>query len=119
MTAEQSHQLLSTRILALFFPDIFDARSMVILDGEKGCGKTILAYKVGWLIRGSRFNVSGLPDKREDMETLLTGEVFAVLDNLDEPAAIRKYTQILCQAVTGGKINKRQLYTTNSSCRIP
>jgi hypothetical protein len=42
-----------------------------------------------------------------------------VLDNLDEPALIRKYTSLLCQAVTGGRVNKRQLYTNNTKLSYP
>lgn len=117
--ASHYHQLLCTRILALFFPNFFTARSMLILDAEPGAGKTILAQKAGWLTLGSRFEVSMLSTKREDMETLLTSDVLVVLDNLDEPALIRKHTSLLCQTVTGGKVNRRQLFTDHTKLSYP
>jgi hypothetical protein len=117
--AEYNHQLVCTRILALFFPDLFTSRSLLILDGEPGCGKTILARKSGWLMQGSKFEVSILSSKKEDMETLLTSDPLVVLDNLDEPALIRRYTSLLCQTVTGGKINKRQLYSNHVKLSYP
>lgn len=117
--AEYNQQLVCTRILALFFPDLFTSRSILIFDGEPGCGKTVLAQKSGWLMQGSKFEVSILSSKREDVETLLTTDPLVVLDNLDEPALIRKYTALLCQAVTGGKINKRQLYRNHTKLSYP
>lgn len=117
--APHYHQLVCTRILALFFPELFTAKSLLIFDGEPGCGKTILSQKAGWLILGSKFEVSILSAKREDMETLLTSDVLVVLDNLDEPALIRKHTALLCQAVTGGKVNRRQLYTDHTKLSYP
>ncbi len=119
ISAEYNHQLVCTRILALFFPNILTSRSILIFDGEPGCGKTILSQKSGWLMQGSKFEVSILSSKKEDVETLLTSDPLVVLDNLDEPALIRKYTSLLCQAVTGGKINKRQLYSNHTRLSYP
>lgn len=119
ISAEYNHQLVCSRILALFFPNIFTSRSILIFDGEPGCGKTILSQKSGWLMQGSKFEVSILSSKKEDVETLLTSDPLVVLDNLDEPALIRKYTSLLCQTVTGGKINKRQLYSNHTKLSYP
>jgi hypothetical protein len=119
ISAEFNRQLVCTRILALFFPNLFTSRSLLILDGEPGCGKTILSQKSGWLMQGSKFEVSILSSKKEDMETLLTSDPLVVLDNLDEPALIRRYTSLLCQTVTGGKINKRQLYSNHTKLSYP
>ena len=119
LSPEHARQLLCTRILALFFPEYFTARSMLILDGEPGSGKTILAKKIGWLMHGSQFEVSLLSRQSGDLETLLSSDPLVVLDNLDEPKLIRRCTSLLCQAVTGGKINKRKLYTTNTKLSYP
>jgi len=112
-------QIFSTRIIALLFPQIFDARSIIILGGEKGCGKSVLAEKAGLLIQGERFRVSRLADKREDAEILFTSRTLVVLDNLDYPPTMKKYTDLLCQCVTGGGVEKRQLYSDNTILSFP
>jgi hypothetical protein len=103
----------------LYFAELLNAKSLLILDGEKGSGKTILANKIGWTVRGSKFSVAILSRKQEDLETLLTSDTLVCLDDLDEPRLVRKYLLLLCQAVTGGQIVKRRLYSDHTRVAHP
>src|ERR1035437_2881551 len=53
------------------------------------------------------------------METLVTRDPLVVLDNLDEPKAIRPYVPLLCQVATGGSINRRMLYSNHTHLSYP
>jgi hypothetical protein len=119
MPAAHWHQLSVSRILAMFFPEAFNSRSLLAFIGEAGCGKTIVAQKIGWALEGGGFQVDAVMDDLKEMETLLTSKTFVVLDNCDSSRQMKKHASILCRVCTGGQITRRMLYSNNSHISFP
>ncbi|MDP9050275.1 MAG: hypothetical protein M3O31_06050, partial [Acidobacteriota bacterium] len=117
--ARQWLQLVFCRILALFFPQAFNTRSILAFIGEAGCGKTILAEKIGWVLEGAQFQVDAVVDDNKEMETLFTSKPFVVLDNCDDIHQMKKKTSLLCRTSTGGGVSRRILYSTNTHIQYP
>ena len=103
----------------MFFPEAFNSRSLLAFIGEAGCGKTILAQKVGWALEGEGFQVDAIADDVKEIETLLTSKAFVVLDNCDHMGQVKKQTSLLCRVCTGGQITRRMLYSNNSAVSFP
>lgn len=83
-------------------------RPILLCLGMPGSGKTSLARLIGWLLFGPEFNVNLLPGSDRDLEVVLAGSPFVVLDNVE---SIRdKALDCLCAVATGVKLSGRALY---------
>lgn len=119
LTQAEHLQVVCAYILQLFFQQPHSNKPLLVLDAESGAGKTTLATKIGSTIQGARFEVNDLPDRKDDLEALLTSKTLVVLDNLDKPALVRKYESLICQTCSGGAIAKRVLHTTLDPMQFP
>lgn len=114
LKANDYRQLYLARTLMMYLPQLFLVRPMIVARGEAGSGKTAIGARVGWLLEGKEFAVTPLATNPQDLETLLTNKPLVVLDNVDNLQKARANQDLIAIAVTGGRISKRALYTTNS-----
>ncbi len=100
-----------------FFREINKTRPELAWIGEKGSGKSSTNKKLGCTFFGSKFQLTPLPDKVEDFDTIITNRPFVCIDNADT-----KKTWLedrLATLATSGAIPKRKLYTTNEMIEYP
>ena len=106
--AKEDHRLLAMVVLvAYFLSDI--ARPILHPWGDQGSGKTTLSILFKLLIDPSKVAVFFAPRDLGETVQALEHHYFLCLDNLsDIPGWL---SDLLSQAVTGGGLSKRKLYT--------
>jgi hypothetical protein len=112
LTTVQYERLYLALLMTLFMPGLFHTKPLVMFLGESGSGKTMLGERAGWLLRGSKFAAVDMPEKKEDLENLITNTPFAVIDNVGKLKSTA-FQSLLAIAATGGAATKRELYSTN------
>jgi hypothetical protein len=109
--SEDAKRLANTWLLSFFMPEMSKTRMIMVAYGEHGSFKTTFTNKLGWILKGDKFNVTSHDDKT-DMDTITTNKTFVAFDNL-ETKATTQFLDQLARIATGSKISKRKLYTTN------
>ncbi len=113
LTAGQYQLLFIAQMISLFMAGLLRTKPLVLITGESGSAKTMLAERVGWLLLGGKFAAIDLPDKKDDFEALITGTPFAVLDNTRRSRKSEDLQSLVMMCATGGAVSKRELYSTN------
>jgi hypothetical protein len=99
-------------MFAQFFPELLPTKPLLLLVGERGATKTSTIRRLGRALLGPHFEVMPLSGDRRDVETAITNEPLAALDNVDRSP--RWLEDLLAVAATGGRIGRRRLNTTNA-----
>jgi hypothetical protein len=108
---EVQKDILKSWLVSVFFSSLHRNRTIPMMEGPPGAGKTALGAQVGHLLLGPNFAVTNAPTTEREVAELMTGSPFVVFDEWDEvtkpvEAAIKHLT-------TGGKHKRRELYTTS------
>jgi hypothetical protein len=119
LTTEQYQTLFVAQMMTLFMRGVIRTKPLVLMTGESGSGKTMLAERVGWLLLGSKFFAVDMPEEKDDFEALVTGTPFAVLDNVQKFRKSASIQSLLMITATGGGVSKRELYSTNKQVIYP
>jgi hypothetical protein len=109
--------LIKVYIVTLFMRDVIHERLLFLLLGKTGSGKTYLARVLGKMLIGSSFDVVGLDEDPKELENKLVNNVFVALD--DPSGLTAKSLSLIKRAVTGGKMQRRNLYTTAQQIEMP
>ena len=117
LSPDERRLLLTIWIYSLFFESIMPSKPILAFVGEKGSGKSVTLQKIGMLLFGGGFNVIPLPNKVEDFDTAVTNSSFVAIDNADSRS--KWLEDRLAIVATGGTIEKRMLYTTNTVAKHP
>ncbi len=112
LTADEYRLLLELYVLHLFFDGLHATHPIPVFYGPKGSAKTSSIRRLGLLLFGSQYQVTSLPDKADDFEALVTNGFLVGLDNVD--GQVNWLNDKLAVVATGGSIQRRELYTTNS-----
>jgi DNA primase len=97
---------------SLFFGSIQRTKPIQCFIGEKGSGKSYSQKRVGIFLFGDQFNVNTLEAQREDdFIATVTNSAYCAFDNAD--SYISWLPDRLANLATGGKIERRKLYTDN------
>lgn len=80
-----------------------------VLSSNKGTGKSTLTRLIRMLVDPSKSGISLLPSTEGDLKTLLGNSYLVCFDNT--ATLSKKFSDILCAAITGSKEAKRKLYT--------
>lgn len=111
---ENQKVLLPVYIISAFIPDI--AHPIMIIEGEKGAGKTTMQRNISGIIHPVSKDVFVLPTDTNNLVTVLSNNYYCAFDNIGIiPPDI---CNVLCQAVTGGSLSKRKLYSDNTEISI-
>lgn len=110
LNIDKAHKLLlAVYICAAFIPHI--KHPILIIEGEKGAGKTNLLKFLSFLINPVTKDVLVLPKKEDNLITALSNNYFSAFDNIGKLS--KDFCNIFCQASTGGTLIKRKLYSDN------
>lgn len=101
-------------VISAFIPDI--SHPILIIEGEKGAGKTTMQRNISRIIHPVSKDVFVLPTDTNNLVTVLSNNYYCAFDNIGViPPDI---CNVLCQAVTGGSLSKRKLYSDNTEISI-
>ena len=117
LSIEDTRLLFEMWLYCLFFPEKFPTRPILAMIGDMGSGKTSGLRKVGQLLFGSSFNVMQLSEDSKDFDAAVTGEPFVAIDNAD--SKVKWLDDRLAVAATGGKVKRREYFTTNRLVEFP
>lgn len=117
LSPEERRLVLAFWVLSVFFKSIMPSKPILAFVGEKGSGKSITARRLGMMIFGSKFDVMPLPQKVDDFDAALTNSEFIAIDNADSRS--KWLEDRLAIVATGGTLERRQLYTTNTRIKTP
>lgn len=81
--------------------------------GVQGSGKTTFHLMENSVIDPSTGKLIGLPTKNEDLIQHLEHHYLSIFDNVS--TITREQSDIFCRAITGGGVEKRELFTTDDS----
>ena len=111
LSVEQQKILINKWVDGLFFPELINDKPILFAFGVKGSGKTSFLSNIGLFWFGDNWNVDTIPEKVNDLQTLLQNNHFIVLDNADYTS--KQIRDTLAVSSTGGVVTKRKLYTDN------
>lgn len=115
-TPEMQQRLFLAWLVAL----VANVRSLpgAVATGQHGSGKTVTLRGGVKLLLGAGGDVSPVPNRPKDFETVAARRPVCVLDNLDtEPEPW--LADLFCAAVTGGTAERRTLYTDSDVSTLP
>ncbi len=92
-------------IISLFVPNI--NHPLLIVEGEYGAGKSVALKIISKIINGNT-TLQMLPNKPDDIATILNANYFTAFDNVGYIS--QAISDLLCVSVTDGKYSKRKLY---------
>jgi energy-coupling factor transporter ATP-binding protein EcfA2 len=110
-TPEVQTRLLSVWLVAL----VAGIRPLPLLAliGNKGGGKTTLGRSIQRLLMGEHGGLTPLSGDERDFRTLIQERPAAGFDNVDG-AVPPWFVDALANAITGGRVQKRELYTNDT-----
>lgn len=106
--------LFAVYVCATFIPEI--SHPILILEGEKGAGKTYTAKQISKLVNPTSNEVFVLPKKTDDLITTISNNLFSVFDNIGTLSP--EFCNVFCQVSTGGTLIKRKLFSDNAEVAI-
>lgn len=117
-TRTEAELLLRIWTYAIFFGEQMEARPILAIVGGTDSGKTSAFKAIGELLKGEKFDVTGLPTDRLGFETTVSNSRFVFFDNIDDASGRRWLIDALAETATGIRISRRKLYTTNTELRF-
>ena len=82
----------------------------LMLEAQRGSGKSTLTRIINLLIDPSKANSTPMPGNLDNLQVYLASNYLCLLDNVRKIPT--EFSDTLCTAITGGTVVKRQLYTT-------
>src|SRR5262249_37091124 len=112
LSATDQRTILAVWLLSQFFPPFRRTRPIPVFLGPQGSGKTTSQRRLGRLLVGGDFDVTGLVRDREDgFVASITNRALCAFDNAD--SRIPWLEDALATYATGHRYRLRRLYTTN------
>lgn len=106
--------LFAVYICSAFLSEI--SHPILIIEGEKGAGKSTALRYISKIINPVKKDLLVLPHDITNLVTVLSNNYFTAFDNVG--IVTPDVANVLCQAVTGGSLSKRKLYSDNSEVCI-
>jgi hypothetical protein len=109
MSPEAQKTCLGVWLFAIAFPDLMPSKPLLLLDGDRGSGKTLSMQRIAMALHGSDMPLS-IPKKEDpDFGIKILRSPIAIIDDVNEPVDWLRDT--LCTYVTGGGWRRRKLFT--------
>jgi len=109
----KKQQCLQSAIQLHIFPFVssLKTKGITTVVGDQGSGKSFFLRTIGMLLTSSLYyQVSALPEKKDDFIVSLVNNPFAFFDNIEDKP--KWFEDILCATATGVRLPKRKLYST-------
>lgn len=116
ITPEQQRMALTIWLFAVAFPDLLQTKPVLLLEGQRGSGKTSIVVHLQLVLFGSDRPISLREDKEDDFGIQLLRNPIALLDNQD--TYLKWLANAICAYATGGVWEKRKLYTDDQNVII-
>lgn len=84
---------------------------ILLIVADRGSGKSTLSKMIKKIIDPANFDVTTIPDSKDDLRVLLNGSLVCCLDNASDITTA--VSDLFCGAVTGTTMIKRSLYTND------
>jgi hypothetical protein len=117
LTTPDKKVLITLFVVSLLMRGIVREKPVLAALGPTGSGKTFLLRALGKLLQGDSFEVSSASEDQKEIENQLVNNAFVVFDDLKRlDQSIRA---MLRRAVTGGQMQRRELYSTSKQITMP
>lgn len=116
ITPEQQRMALTIWLFAVAFPDLMPTKPILLLEGERGSGKTSVVTNLQLVAQGVKQPITLRRDGEGDFGVQLLRNPIALLDNQD--TYIDWLPDAICAYATGAVWEKRKLYTDDESVVI-
>lgn len=117
LTVDQQKILVCAWIIMLILSGLVVEKPVLQVIGPSGSGKTSMLEIIGRTLFGPRFRVERLPEDAKEFENALINNDFLAIDNTT--GIPKKIRALLCQAVTGFQVTRRELFTTMGQVQKP
>ncbi len=112
---EEQADILWAWLLGLAFGDYFVVRPLLLLEGERGAGKTLAVQRIQTVLKGAPTTM--LDGDWDQLPVhLLHAAPVALMDNMDAP--LMWLRDRICAYITSGTWIRRKLYTDNERVEI-
>lgn len=117
LTHDQQHWLWLMRMLFLTVGNRYGTWPLTLILGEQNSGKSTAPERMLAAIMGEPTDLQALPEKADSLIASLTNRAMCVYDNIDgfcDDHGRTNFSNTFCLVATGGTLELRKLYTTNS-----
>jgi len=116
MSPEVQKTCLGVWLFAIAFPDLMPTKPLLLVEGEKGSGKTFALQRIAMAIHG-KISPLSIPKKEDqDFGIKILRSPIAILDDVNEPVDWLRDT--LCTYATGGGWTRRKLFSDDAEVQI-
>lgn len=98
-------------LFAIAFPDLMPTKPILLVDGEKGSGKTLALQRIALALHGKYMPIQVPKQEDKDFGVKILRSPIAILDDVNEP--VDWLRDCLCTYATGGGWTRRALYTND------
>lgn len=109
---EEDYQMFLIYLVQCFFPN--SSHFIAIISSAHGSGKSTLTRLIRRIVDPAIAGESFMPNSIEELKNHLINNTFVAFDNTERLK--NDVSDLLCSAVTGTYITKRELYTTSEEC---
>lgn len=103
-------------LFAVALPDLLPTKPLLLLEGDKGSGKSTFVQRVQIALHGRKTTLSVGQGDEADFGVVLLRSPVALIDNVDTP--LQWLTNALAAYATGGLWVRRKKYTDDSEVRV-
>jgi len=96
----------------IFFPELMSDKPILAFVGEKGSGKSTALKLAGFVVYGSDFDVTPLPNEQRDFDAIVSNSAYVAFDNAD--SRCNWLNDRLAIVATGSTLSTRKLYSDNT-----
>lgn len=112
MSPEIQKTCLGIWIFAIAFPDLMPTKPLLLVEGDRGSGKTAALQRIALALHGKYMPIQVPKQEDKDFGVKILRSPIAILDDVNEPVDWLRDT--LCTYATGGGWSRRALYTNDA-----
>lgn len=116
MSVDDQRCMFACWIFALALGELLPTKPLLLVEGEKGSGKTISVQRVQVALFGKASTMTVTQNGEEDFGVTLLQQALALIDNTD--TLVEWLQDSICAYSTGGGWRRRQLYTNKGQVEI-
>lgn len=117
ITAEQQKRFMIVWLFAHAFPDLLPDKPIMLLEGQKGSGKTLAPLLIQHTLLGTEPKAMSITeDQKKDFGVLLLRAPIAVLDNMD--SYMEWIQNQICIYATNGTFPRRKLFSDDDEITV-
>jgi hypothetical protein len=98
-------------IFAIAFPDLMPTKPILLIEGDKGAGKTAALQRIALALHGKYMPIQVPKQEDKDFGVKILRSPITILDDVNEPVDWLRDT--ICTYATGGGWTRRALFTND------